>query len=140
MIGVVPNYSREMEDHRSHSSSSCLRLAFDVQEFLLYFLCHYCVTSFLFFFKQKTAYEMRISDWSSDVCSSDLVWSWTLKKRRTSVTYSACIPGTFSVWMCGTPGSAKAGTARIFAESGFEIWGWSFMAFSPIASPILPQA
>src|SRR3546814_9839909 len=29
-----------------------------------------CVT--FFFFKQKTAYEMRISDWSSDVCSSDL--------------------------------------------------------------------
>src|SRR3546814_5568919 len=32
-----------------------------------------CVTRFgFFFFKQKTAYEMRISDWSSDVCSSDL--------------------------------------------------------------------
>src|SRR3546814_20096567 len=30
----------------------------------------YCI--FFFFFKQKTAYEMRISDWSSDVCSSDL--------------------------------------------------------------------
>src|SRR3546814_1092486 len=30
-----------------------------------------CVCVF-FFFKQKTAYEMRISDWSSDVCSSDL--------------------------------------------------------------------
>src|SRR3546814_20372045 len=29
----------------------------------------------VFFFKQKTAYEMRISDWSSDVCSSDLGWS-----------------------------------------------------------------
>src|SRR3546814_531175 len=28
---------------------------------------------FFFFFKQKTAYEMRISDWSSDVCSSDLM-------------------------------------------------------------------
>src|SRR3546814_8772916 len=28
--------------------------------------------SIFFFFKQKTAYEMRISDWSSDVCSSDL--------------------------------------------------------------------
>src|SRR3546814_956831 len=27
---------------------------------------------FIFFFKQKTAYDMRISDWSSDVCSSDL--------------------------------------------------------------------
>src|SRR3546814_10738022 len=33
-----------------------------------------CV-SFVFFFKQKTAYEMRISDWSSDVCSSDLTLS-----------------------------------------------------------------
>src|SRR3546814_7784411 len=32
--------------------------------------CEWCF--FLFFFKQKTAYEMRISDWSSDVCSSDL--------------------------------------------------------------------
>src|SRR3546814_1374569 len=30
------------------------------------------ISSFFFFFKQKTAYEMRISDWSSDVCSSDL--------------------------------------------------------------------
>src|SRR3546814_4850241 len=28
----------------------------------------------MFFCKQKTAYEMRISDWSSDVCSSDLDW------------------------------------------------------------------
>src|SRR3546814_2995281 len=30
------------------------------------------LVSFFFFFKQKTSYEMRISDWSSDVCSSDL--------------------------------------------------------------------
>src|SRR3546814_6922591 len=30
----------------------------------------------VFFFKQKTAYEMRISDWSSDVCSSDLMDAW----------------------------------------------------------------
>src|SRR3546814_2674373 len=34
-------------------------------------LSQYVLCSF-FFFKQKTAYEMRISDWSSDVCSSDL--------------------------------------------------------------------
>src|SRR3546814_4509986 len=33
-----------------------------------------CGAVFFFFFKQKTAYEMRISDWSSDVCSSDLAW------------------------------------------------------------------
>src|SRR3546814_4043527 len=31
------------------------------------------VLMFLFFFTHKTAYEMRISDWSSDVCSSDLI-------------------------------------------------------------------
>src|SRR3546814_2722427 len=34
-----------------------------------------------FFFKQKTAYEMRISDWSSDVCSSDL----RIERARTDV-------------------------------------------------------
>src|SRR3546814_3842139 len=32
----------------------------------------------IFFFKQKTAYEMRISDWSSDVCSSDLRFEFLL--------------------------------------------------------------
>src|SRR3546814_5954249 len=32
----------------------------------------YYMSYVIFFFKQKTAYEMRISDWSSDVCSSDL--------------------------------------------------------------------
>src|SRR3546814_16367400 len=40
-----------------------------------------CFVCFFFFFKQKTAYEMRISDWSSDVCSSDLeslAWSRSL--------------------------------------------------------------
>src|SRR3546814_6079491 len=35
-----------------------------------------------FFFKQKTAYELRISDWSSDVCSSDLpTFSYTFSKN-----------------------------------------------------------
>src|SRR3546814_8851831 len=33
----------------------------------------YVLMCLFFFFKQKTAYEMRISDWSSDVCSSDLL-------------------------------------------------------------------
>src|SRR3546814_8420749 len=35
-------------------------------------MCFMCFFVFFFFFKQKTAYEMRISDWSLDVCSSDL--------------------------------------------------------------------
>src|SRR3546814_7340903 len=37
-----------------------------------------------FFFKQKTAYEMRISDWSSDVCSSDLRRTRARGRRRLS--------------------------------------------------------
>src|SRR3546814_7445577 len=37
---------------------------------------------FFFFFKQKTAYEMRISDWSSDVCSSDLQFLLPVDKAR----------------------------------------------------------
>src|SRR3546814_10254586 len=36
----------------------------------------------LFFFKQKTAYEMRISDWSSDVCSSDLDKTANLRTEK----------------------------------------------------------
>src|SRR3546814_786666 len=40
--------------------------------FLCFFLYVVCFLFVFFFFKQKTAYEMRISDWSSDVCSSDL--------------------------------------------------------------------
>src|SRR3546814_6608434 len=43
-------------------------------------LFSYCV----FFFKQKTAYEMRISDWSSDVCSSDLNLPELLGIRKTA--------------------------------------------------------
>src|SRR3546814_10280065 len=39
---------------------------------LWYFICAVVSLTLVFFFKQKTAYEMRISDWSSDVCSSDL--------------------------------------------------------------------
>src|SRR3546814_10098450 len=46
----------------------------------------FCLLLFFFFFKQKTAYEMRISDWSSDVCSSDLpvlaVVAQHLRERR----------------------------------------------------------
>src|SRR3546814_6026420 len=42
----------------------------------------------VFFFKQKTAYEMRISDWSSDVCSSDLDYLVRLDDGR-EITVSA---------------------------------------------------
>src|SRR3546814_7599804 len=47
---------------------------------IFFLLCVVLRDSYLdvvfFFFKQKTAYELRISDWSSDVCSSDLRNAW----------------------------------------------------------------
>src|SRR3546814_5099544 len=43
-------------------------------------MCSYVVL--FFFFRQKTAYEMRISDWSSDVCSSDLSATWVVSDAR----------------------------------------------------------
>src|SRR3546814_956176 len=45
------------------------------------------VCCFFFFFKQKTAYEMRISDWSSDVCSSDL-WPMADNLQYTGTQYT----------------------------------------------------
>src|SRR3546814_6945557 len=42
---------------------------------------------YLFFFKQKTAYVMRISDWSSDVCSSDLpLYRMSIHQRRGKIS------------------------------------------------------
>src|SRR3546814_2841311 len=49
---------------------TCFRLA--SMEACLSDMCCTVAASGVFFFKQKTAYEMRISDWSSDVCSTDL--------------------------------------------------------------------
>src|SRR3546814_10320075 len=47
---------------------------------------------FFFFFKQKTVYEMRIRDWSSDVCSSDLtIWTthaWPASRSRAMLATS----------------------------------------------------
>src|SRR3546814_7017075 len=54
-----------------------------------------------FFFKQKTAYEMRISDWSSDVCSSDLFLA------RGGSPYGADMIAQFEVPRCYQSGSAS---------------------------------
>src|SRR3546814_9764138 len=57
---------------------------------------------FFFFFKQKTAYEMRISDWSSDVCSSDLGTSkFTTQRREADLV--KILSGTFEGKTTGTP-------------------------------------
>src|SRR3546814_1840656 len=65
---------------------------------------------FIFVFKQKTAYEMRISDWSSDVCSSDL--------RSASVTLSASCDAKWKVRRM----SAIVGFSRAFTETLEQDW------------------
>src|SRR3546814_8513783 len=67
-----------------------------------------------FFFKQKTAYEMRISDWSSDVCSSDL-----FEHKATLATVAA--------YMNGDPSLAAAGFRIINHFTGEDDWGsWCY--------------
>src|SRR3546814_8948673 len=82
------------------------------------FLCYFIL---FFFFKQKTAYEMRISDWSSDVCSSDLKDQWTgaIDKRDLGriglerAVYLTGPAGTITVHSCRTlHGSATNRSTR----------------------------
>ena len=69
----------------------------------------YCV--FFFFFKQKTAYEIVSRDWSSDVCSSDLMIEAVLRLERGEVVMTTK-PDRFpcdasSGWICGEIGRAS---------------------------------
>src|SRR3546814_13282339 len=77
----------------------------------------YVLLSFfvVFFFKQKTAYEMRISDWSSDVCSSDLPQLGVQERRPESVARSVRGEGLYrarlaqSLWRRGAHPRADQG-------------------------------
>src|SRR3546814_7405174 len=51
-----------------------------------------CLLWLFFFFKQKTAYEMRISDWSSDVCSSDLRYRRNIRRLPRYLVTSRDVP------------------------------------------------
>src|SRR3546814_16628229 len=87
-------------------------------------LC-YAVSLFLcfFFFKQKTAYEMRISDWSSDVCSSDLIGLAPEELRLRNFIAPQSLPYTTAfgeTYDSGDfPGMLKRGLAAI-DHPGFE--------------------
>src|SRR3546814_9481253 len=62
--------------------------------------------SLVFFFKQNTSYEMRISDWSSDVCSSDLVGD------RRHLRFEACMTGQIERKFGVDVGERPAGAAH----------------------------
>src|SRR3546814_3407358 len=66
---------------------------------------------FVFFVKQKTAYEMRISDWSSDVCSSDLTTAFFYRNPVTNSLFT-------SVPLTQTPGGPRF-TFRTIFPGGF---------------------
>src|SRR3546814_19461185 len=69
---------------------------------------------FFFFFKQKTAYEMRISDWSSDVCSSDLQIGRVLDE----IERAGELDNTLVLFVEGDNGSSAEGGANgLFNET-----------------------
>src|SRR3546814_8953973 len=71
-----------------------------------------------FFFKQKTAYEMRISDWSSDVCSSDLAGDVAGGERRQAPAMEAR-EGAVDVGEAGPGQHALGGdVAELLAQGG----------------------
>src|SRR3546814_401082 len=66
----------------------------------------------MFCFKQKTAYEMRISDWSSDVCSSDLA-------QMGNMMAAAVVWGTGKAAQPGRAAAGKTGTSQDFRDAWF---------------------
>src|SRR3546814_3052372 len=91
-----------------------------------------CVVCF-FFFKQKTAYEMRISDWSSDVCSSDLD---RLKLRASSARCArACFGAEDFTARCLQPGNLDVEILVDGADAGVADAGHGQIRHIRVALP-----
>src|SRR3546814_14165270 len=69
---------------------------------------------FFFFFKQKTAYEMRISDWSSDVCSSDLPVA--MDARRSALRRASIATGAYNARRRPCPSGFRGHSIRKRSE------------------------
>src|SRR3546814_6889902 len=85
---------------------------------IVYFLCFLsfsviCLCIF-FFFKQKTAYEMRISDWSSDVCSSDL----TQPISRNPLLNRICLNSLPTCWWSNIDGDRIEDAGTLSDDGG----------------------
>src|SRR3546814_3903945 len=72
-----------------------------------------------FFFKQKTAYEMRISDWSSDVCSSDLICNFF--SHKTAYLKSGLCGGNGKGRGPDRPTSTESGPFRRTGAAAFRL-------------------
>src|SRR3546814_7227524 len=92
-------------------TSCCSGFVSNLQFLLLlrFVLLLFCV---VFFFKQKTAYELRISDWSSDVCSSDLPSLSSSPRRHREGRISEARTGTRARQDARRPSLPGTGDAR----------------------------
>src|SRR3546814_5923444 len=86
-----------------------------------------------FFYKQKTAYEMRISDWSSDVCSSDL---GVFLSIVFIVTYHKINEYAESLGALGRINPVIALWVPYFLTAGLIIWMYHVSAHRPGGQPI----
>src|SRR3546814_3812058 len=83
----------------------------------------------LFFFKQKTAYEMRISDWSSDVCSSDLLlraFAGALAEVKPAQTSDTAIRDSIIAEMNKETWAPTASVNVIVRDGTVHLWGSIF--------------
>src|SRR3546814_4320957 len=79
-----------------------------------------------FFFKQKTAYDVRISDWSSDVCSSDLLYvkfeglnpTGSFKDRGMTVAVTQAVHEGAKAIICASTGNTSAAAAAYAVRAG----------------------
>src|SRR3546814_13554550 len=111
---------------------------------------------FVFFFKQKTAYEMRISDWSSDVCSSDLLTptigrshgihaepvTFGLKLAEAYAEFSRCktrlIAARAEIATCAISG-AVGPFANIDPRVEAPVAATLGLAIEPVSTPVIPR-
>src|SRR3546814_10049764 len=102
-----------------------------------------------FFFKQKTAYEMRISDWSSDVCSSDLLIFTILpvvSARSDHITVDLLVLPRSSMLRRIQNLAINVTSAIMLAVLAWQLWlhaadMYSYNAISPFLSiPMAPVA
>src|SRR3546814_13873671 len=112
----------------------------------------------VFFFKQKTAYEMRISDWSSDVCSSDLqagaleIAQWLAQQPEVARVLHPALPGCpgHALWKRDFTGASGlfsfvlnggSDAGRVAMIDGLKHFGigYSWGGYESLALPIDPQ-
>src|SRR3546814_9503188 len=74
----------------------------------------------VFFFKQKTAYEMRISDWSSDVCSSDLFLGQRHRQFAASQEDCAMNLSSKRAWLLAAASAALIAAFLLYPEHRSE--------------------